>query len=98
MSGYSLLDGVRVLEVAQLAPASLGGHLADLGAEVIKIEGGPVGDGSRLGGSHAVGGAGGPGFLHLRWNRGKKSVELDLRSDAGRSAFLQLAEGCDVVI
>jgi crotonobetainyl-CoA:carnitine CoA-transferase CaiB-like acyl-CoA transferase len=37
MSGLSLLNGVRVLEVAQLAPAALGGHLADLGAEVIKV-------------------------------------------------------------
>jgi len=64
LSGYPLLEGIRVLEVAQLAPASLGGHLADLGAEVIKVESGPVGDGSRLGGAQAVGGPEGPGFLH----------------------------------
>lgn len=97
MGGYSLLSGVRVLEVAQLAPSSVGGHLADLGAEVIKVESGP-GDGVRTGGAMAVGHRGGPSFMHLRWNRGKRSVRLDLRSDAGRQAFLDLARGSDVVI
>lgn len=98
MSGYSLLRGLRVLEIAQLAPSSVGGHLADLGAEVIKIENGPIGDGARLAGARAVGGPDGPGFLHLRWNRGKKSVDLDLRAEAGRHHFLRLARACDAVI
>ncbi|ETB17994.1 CoA transferase [Mycobacterium avium 09-5983] len=98
MSGYSLLSGVTVLEVAALAPSSVGGHLADLGAEVIKIESGPIGDGARLAGAKAVGGPNGPGFLHLRWNRGKKSVALDLRTDVGRENFSRLAARCDVVI
>src|SRR3954452_1130833 len=78
MSGYSLLTGVRVLEVAQLAPSSVGGHLADLGAEVIKVETGS-GDGVRAGGAAAVGRPDGPAFMHLRWNRGKQSAALDLR-------------------
>jgi crotonobetainyl-CoA:carnitine CoA-transferase CaiB-like acyl-CoA transferase len=98
MSGYSLLDGVRVLEVAQLAPSSVGGHLADLGAEVIKIESPRAGDGVRYTGADAFGGPDGPGFMHLRWNRGKRSVALDLRADAGRTAFLDLAARSDVVI
>ncbi|MEV0361369.1 CaiB/BaiF CoA transferase family protein [Nocardia fusca] len=98
MSGFSLLDGVRVLEVAQLAPSSLGGHLADLGAEVIKIESAPAGDPVRVGGSRAVGAPDGPAFMHLRWNRGKKSVALDLRTPAGKQAFLDLARSCDAVI
>ncbi|AZG47687.1 CaiB/BaiF CoA transferase family protein [Gordonia insulae] len=98
MSGYSLLTGMRILEVAQLAPASLGGHLADLGAEVIKIESGPLGDPVRVGGSRAVGSPDGPAFMHLRWNRGKKSVALDLRSREGKQAFLDLARTCDAVI
>jgi crotonobetainyl-CoA:carnitine CoA-transferase CaiB-like acyl-CoA transferase len=98
MSGYSLLSGVRVLEVAQLAPSSAGGHLADLGAEVIKVESGPFGDPVRAGGALAVGGPGGPAFMHLRWNRGKKSVRLDLRDDQGKAAFLDLAGESDVVI
>ncbi|WP_328395901.1 CaiB/BaiF CoA transferase family protein [Nocardia sp. NBC_00416] len=98
MSGFSLLNGVRVLEVAQLAPSSLGGHLADLGAEVIKIEAGPAGDPVRVGGSRAVGGPDGPAFMHLRWNRGKKSVALDLRTAEGKQAFLDLARSCDAVV
>ncbi|PPJ05038.1 CoA transferase [Nocardia nova] len=98
MSGYSLLNGLRVLEVAQLAPSSLGGHLADLGAEVIKIESGPLGDPVRVGGSRAIGDPDGPAFMHLRWNRGKKSVALDLRSAEGARAFLDLARSCDAVI
>lgn len=98
MSGFSLLDGVRILEVAQLAPSSVGGHLADLGAEVIKIESAPFGDPVRIGGSRAIGDENGPSFMHLRWNRGKKSVELDLRTDEGKRAFLALAGTCDAVI
>src|SRR3546814_9789594 len=39
MAGYNFLEGIRVLEVAQLGPSSLGGYLADMGAEVVKIEG-----------------------------------------------------------
>ena len=98
MSGYSLLSGVRVLEVAQLALASVGGHLADLGAEVIKVESATSGDPVRVGGALAVGSDDGPAFMHLRWNRGKKSVVLDLRGDDGKRAFLDLAFGCDAVI
>ncbi|EME50593.1 formyl-coenzyme A transferase [Rhodococcus ruber BKS 20-38] len=98
MSGYSLLEGLRILEVAQLAPSSVGGHLADLGAEVIKIESGPLGDPVRVGGSRAIGDEDGPSFMHLRWNRGKKSVALDLRTPEGRQAFLDLARTCDAVV
>ncbi|WP_420750304.1 CaiB/BaiF CoA transferase family protein [Rhodococcus sp. O3] len=98
MSGYSLLEGMRILEVAQLAPSSVGGHLADLGAEVIKIESGPLGDPVRVGGSRAIGDEDGPSFMHLRWNRGKKSVALDLRTDEGKRTFLDLARTCDAVV
>ncbi|GAA4672809.1 CaiB/BaiF CoA transferase family protein [Gordonia humi] len=98
MSGYSLLSGLRVLEVAQLAPSSVGGHLADLGADVIKIEAPGLGDPVRVGGARAVGSPDGPAFMHLRWNRGKRSVELDLRDDADRRTFLAIARTCDAVI
>src|SRR5690606_39108809 len=97
MPGYSLLNGIRVLEVAQLAPSSVGGHLADLGADVIKVESGP-GDGVRQGGAAAVGAPDGPAFMHLRWNRGKRSVALDRRSEKGKRAFRDLAAQSDVVI
>ncbi|GAA4546684.1 CaiB/BaiF CoA-transferase family protein [Pseudonocardia xishanensis] len=98
MSGYSLLSGVRILEVAQLAPSSVGGHLADLGADVIKVETPGRGEGVRFAGARAVDGPEGPGFMHLRWNRGKRSIELDLRSATGRQAFLRLAAESDAVV
>lgn len=89
---YDLLSGIRVLEVSFLAPDSLGGHLADLGAEVIKVEEPP--DGSRIRQAWS------PVWvsLHWRWNRGKKSVFLDLKTEEGRDAFRQLAREADVVI
>jgi crotonobetainyl-CoA:carnitine CoA-transferase CaiB-like acyl-CoA transferase len=89
---YDLLSGIRVLEVSFLAPDALGGHLADLGAEVIKIEEPP--DGSRI----RWPGAPLWRVLHWRWNRGKKSVFLDLKSAEGRDTFLQLARTADVVV
>src|SRR5262249_45625477 len=71
---YSLLAGVRVLDLSLLAPSMAGMHLADLGADVVKVEP-PHGDHTRQ-----VGGAfrSGPSLNHLRWNRGKRSLALDL--------------------
>lgn len=97
MSGYSFLSGVRVLEVAQLGPSSLGGYLADMGAEVIKVED-DAGDPLRSSGPIAVGAPNGPSLMHLRWNRGKRSVGIDLRSEPGQELFKQLAAGSDIVI
>ncbi len=53
---YTLLSGVRVLELSLLAPYLLGMHLADLGADVIKIEQPPGGDYVRELGAHRAGG------------------------------------------
>lgn len=92
---YDLLEGVRVLEVALLAPDALGMHLADLGAEVIKLEPPPAGDYVRLVGSTQVAGL---SLLHLRWNRGKKSVLLDLKQPLGCRVFLELAAHSQVVV
>tara|TARA_R110000772_G_scaffold115174_1_gene219921 strand:- start:1585 stop:1815 length:231 start_codon:yes stop_codon:yes gene_type:complete len=72
MSGYDFLSGIRVVEVAQLGPSSLGGYLADMGAEVIKVED-KLGDGVRYAGNPAMGSPDGESLLHLRWNRGKKA-------------------------
>ncbi|MBK4998751.1 CoA transferase [Pseudomonas sp. S31] len=97
MSGYDFLNGLRVLEVAQLGPSSLGGYLADMGAQVIKVEGAD-GDPVRRSGQHAVGAPDGLSFLHLRWNRGKRSLGLNLKHPEGAAIFLQLAAQSDVVI
>ena len=92
---YTLLGGVRVLEVALLAPDLLGMHLADLGAEVVKIEQPPGGDYLReIGGRRRAG----LNLMHLRWNRGKKSVTLDLRRREGQRLLHRLAARADVFI
>ena len=90
-----LLDGLRVVEVAILAPNMVGMHLADLGADVIKVEMPGRGDYT-----HSVGHvrAGGLSFLHLRWNRGKRSLALDLRTPEGADVFLDLVRGAEVVL
>jgi len=86
---YDLLDGIRVVEVALAAPGGLGAHLADLGAEVIKVEKPGLGYVTRqLAGR----------FQHLRWNRGKKSIAVDLGLPNGRDVFLDLARTADVVV
>jgi crotonobetainyl-CoA:carnitine CoA-transferase CaiB-like acyl-CoA transferase len=92
---YSLLEGVRVLEVALLGTDTAGQHLADLGADVIKVEGPPHGDYIRSLGSVFVDGV---NVMHHRWNRGKRSVWLDLKTEVGKSLFLALAESSTVVI
>jgi crotonobetainyl-CoA:carnitine CoA-transferase CaiB-like acyl-CoA transferase len=92
---YALLDGVRVLEMALLAPDLLGMHLADLGAEVIKIEAPGEGDYVRGIGGRKLAGL---NLMHLRWNRGKKSLSLDLKRDEGRAILHRLAARSDVVV
>lgn len=96
--GYSLLNGIRVLEVAWLAGDTLGQNLADMGAEVIKLERPGEGDYVRTVGAHSLGGDEGLSFMHLDYNRGKKSVELDLKSQRGRETFLRLVEKSHIVI
>lgn len=90
-----LLAGLRAIEVAILAPNMVGMHLADLGADVIKVEMPGRGDYT-----HSVGlvRKGGLSFLHLRWNRGKRSLALDLRSPEGAEVFCDLVRDADVVI
>ncbi|WP_436636894.1 CaiB/BaiF CoA transferase family protein [Microbaculum sp. FT89] len=85
------LDGVRVVEMSHMIMGpSCGLFLAFLGAEVIKVEP-PGGDKTRdLGGMGAA-------FFPLA-NRGKKSVQLDLKSESGRDALHRLLETADVFV
>jgi len=88
------LAGIRVLETATLYPgpwASL--ILAELGAEVIKVEP-PGGDPTR----HYPPHRGGVGYMFLLFNRGKRSVVLDLKAPADHDAFLRLARTADVLV
>ncbi|MBA2933771.1 CoA transferase [Sphingomonas sp. CGMCC 1.13654] len=95
---YDFLSDLLVIEVAQFGPDSLGGYLADLGARVIKVEPPVTGDPLRYSGPLGAGGADGFSYMHLRWNRGKESLELDLQSEEGCAAFRTLAQKADVVI
>jgi crotonobetainyl-CoA:carnitine CoA-transferase CaiB-like acyl-CoA transferase len=92
---YSLLSGIRVIELSLLAPDLLGMHLADLGAEVIKLEQPPTGDYVREIGSRKLGGL---SLMHLRWNRGKRSVLLDLKRAEAQALLGQLVERSHVLI
>src|SRR5207244_4404574 len=87
--------GARGLELALLAPDLLGMHLGDLGAEVVKIEQPPGGDYLRQIGARKLAGL---NLMHLRWNRGKKSLTLDLKRAEGQRLLHRLVATADVFI
>jgi len=88
------LEGLRVLDLTRvLAGPFCTAMLADLGAEVIKLEP-PHGDDYRAIGPFREGES---GLFHLV-NRGKRSIVLDLKSAEGRALAQQIAAGCDVVV
>lgn len=90
------LRGVRVLDLTRvLAGPFCTMNLADLGAEVIKIEMPGRGDDSR---SFAPAMPSGDSGYFYSVNRGKHSVTLDLRKDEGAAVFLALATKSDVVV
>jgi crotonobetainyl-CoA:carnitine CoA-transferase CaiB-like acyl-CoA transferase len=93
-----LLDGLRILTFEQFGAGPYGSmFLADLGAEVIKIENGSTGgDASRHMGPHMLGPNDSQYFQTFNLN--KKSVALDIKTDAGREAFVRLVETADAVI
>jgi crotonobetainyl-CoA:carnitine CoA-transferase CaiB-like acyl-CoA transferase len=88
------LAGVRVVESSLLGPAAITTHLADLGAEVIKVES-PSGDYVREMTWPIVKGT---SLLHLHINRGKRSLTLDLRTPEAVEIYLDLVRGADVVV
>ncbi|NEI72424.1 CoA transferase [Rhizobium lusitanum] len=89
------LEGVRVLDLTQFLSGPFGSQvLADLGAEVIKLEG-PQGDSSRQIPPHFV--AGDSVYYHSV-NRNKRSVVVDLKAKEGLEIARELALSCDVVL
>ena len=87
------LEGIRVLELASYVTGPFAALLlADLGADVVKIEQPGQGDPFRGWGEKLYSAT----FCSL--NRNKKSVTLDIRRDEGRDIFLKLAAGSDIVI
>jgi alpha-methylacyl-CoA racemase len=88
-TGSSPLDGITVLDLSSVGPASRCTRLlADFGAQVVKI--GPV-PGRGPAGTE-------PPYFSYAGGRGYKFAKLDVRDERGRDAFLALAETADVVI
>lgn len=88
------LDGIKVLDLSRLLPGPYGTMLlGDLGADVIKVEDPEAGDYARYQEPTIEG----MGALFIMVNRNKRSIELDLKSESGRKAFLELAKDADVI-
>ena len=89
------LEGIRVLDLSRMLPGPYCSMmLADLGAEVIKVEEPTVGDPTRW--SKPMIGDQSSAFRQI--NRNKKSIAVDLKKSEGRSIFLKLAATADVVL
>lgn len=90
------LEGLRVVELATvLAGPAAAKYLADFGADVIKVEA-PTGDGTRRMGW--VPPEGGDAYMWRTVGRGKRSVVLDLKSEAGLDAARRLIDRADVLV
>ncbi len=89
------LSGIRVLDLTRLLPGPVCTlHLADLGADVIKIEDTGAGDYARTMGA----GVGRTAPLFLAINRNKRALRLDLKKPEGVEVFLRLARDADIVV
>jgi crotonobetainyl-CoA:carnitine CoA-transferase CaiB-like acyl-CoA transferase len=94
------LAGLRVLDLSRLLPGPFCSLLlADFGAEVIKVEDTRMGDYVRWSPPYVEGAAeSARGALFLALNRGKRSIGLDLKSEAGREVLLRLVRDSDVLL
>ncbi|HVS54685.1 MAG TPA: CoA transferase, partial [Casimicrobiaceae bacterium] len=91
------LSHLKVLDVSQvMAGPFCCMLLGDMGADVIKVEPPGKGDQTRSAMGFRLKGADSGGFLAL--NRNKRSVEINLKSPAGREAFYELVRGADVLV
>ena len=95
MSRPGPLAGIRILDLTRLLPGPVATlHLADLGAEVIKIEDPQVGDYARTLGT----GQGEDSAYFRMINRNKQGLRLDLKKPEGVEVFMRLAREADVII
>lgn len=96
------LSGIRVIELARvLAGPWAGQMLADMGADVIKVENPTGGDDTRAWGPPFVESADGENLSAAYYhstNRGKRSIDIDFREEEGRKIVLDLIRDADVVI
>ncbi len=88
------LEGVRVLDFSRVVAGPFAGRLlADLGADVVKVEP-PDGDGTRRQG-HSIANIGG---FYNHQNAGKRNISIDLRAAGAADLVRQLVTACDIVI
>jgi crotonobetainyl-CoA:carnitine CoA-transferase CaiB-like acyl-CoA transferase len=97
------LAGIRVLDLSRLLPGPVCTlHLADLGADVVKVEDTEAGDYARSLGLAPPDGdrvyREAPSAMYRMVNRNKRSIALDLKAAAGREAFLRLAQRADAIV
>ena len=96
---FAPLNNIRVLDLSRVLAGPWASQiLADLGAEVIKIERPGTGDDTRAWGPPHLAGRGGESAYFLACSRGKKSVTVDLASPEGGDLVRGLAERSDVLI
>jgi alpha-methylacyl-CoA racemase len=96
MTENALLSGIRVIDLTRLVPGPFASMLlADLGADVIKVEHPEGGDPER---ASAPQEPGRPSYRFGMLNRSKRSIVIDLKSPEGSELLARLAEGCDVLI
>src|SRR5437763_13790901 len=94
------LDGLRILDLTRLLPGGFCSLLlADVGAEVIKVEDTGMGDYVRWApplyeGAHPSAGS----ALFLALNRNKRSIRIDLKHERGREVLLRLVRDADVLL
>lgn len=97
-SNKQALDGIRVLDFTQMMLGPLCTQtLADMGADVLKVE--RPGKGEWMRSMPMIGEfVGGDSAAFLSFNRNKRSISVDLKNPEGRQALLDMAKDCDVVV
>lgn len=91
------LTGIRVIDLSQVMAGPFACMLlGDMGADVIKVEPPNTGDQTRSAMGFRMKGSDSPGFLAL--NRNKRSMTINLKSEAGQKLFYQLVRTADVVV
>jgi crotonobetainyl-CoA:carnitine CoA-transferase CaiB-like acyl-CoA transferase len=100
VSSPAALQGLRVLDLTRLLPGPVATlRLAEMGADVLKIEPPGAGDASRVMMQSAVDEvAARPGAFYRLVNRGKRETRLDLKTESGRAVLLALARDADVLV
>jgi CoA:oxalate CoA-transferase len=89
------LEGVRILDLTWVLAGPFASMvLCDLGADVVKVERPPIGDVARM----TAPLVNGESCYFLSVNRGKRSIAIDLKNEAGHDLFLRLVERVDVVM